>query len=166
MLAIERLSALAHAVAVESHPNTEAKARERAGGNLPLYNQLVAHGIACISPGFRFYQHRFSGEFHTTVRAFRAATLCCPVQVQTLHPTAASVEELKHFSFLNNDTTITGFLHELPHYLAVADWCSCRIRRGKSAVVVKTRTGSSKLVSSCKEDFADSTKLSLSGTCL
>ena len=75
----ERLSALAHAVAVESYPNTEAKAREHSGGNLLLYNQLIAHGKAWISPGFRFYRHKFSGEFHTTVRALRAARLCCPV---------------------------------------------------------------------------------------
>ena len=75
----ERLSALAHAVAVESYPNTKAKPREHSGGNLPLYNQLIAHGKAWISPGFRFYRHKFSGEFHTTVRAFRAARLCCPV---------------------------------------------------------------------------------------
>jgi len=33
-------------------------------------------------------------------------------------------------------------------------------------VVVITRTGFSKLVNSCKEDFDDSTKLSLSGMCL
>ena len=75
----ERLSALAHAVAVESYPNTEAKPREHGGWNLPLYNQLIAHGKAWISPGFRFYRHKFSGEFHTTVRALRAARLCCPV---------------------------------------------------------------------------------------
>ena len=105
----ERLSALAHAVTVESYPNTEAKAREHAGGNLPLYNQLVAHGKSCITPGFRFYQHKFSGEFHTTVRAFRVARLCCPVQVQTLHPTAASVEELKYFSSLTMMLQLPGF---------------------------------------------------------
>ena len=73
----ERLSALAHAIAIESYPNTEAKAREHAAGNVPLYNQLVAQAKACITPGFRFYQHKFSMEFRDTVRAFKAARLCC-----------------------------------------------------------------------------------------
>jgi len=32
--------------------------------------------------------------------------------------------------------------------------------------MVITRTGSAKLVSSCKEDFADLSKLSVNGTCV
>ena len=35
----ERVSALAHAVAVESYPNTKAKARMHSGGNVPLCSQ-------------------------------------------------------------------------------------------------------------------------------
>ena len=42
----ERLSALAHAIAIESYPNTEAKAREHAAGNMPLHSQLVAQAKA------------------------------------------------------------------------------------------------------------------------
>ena len=59
------ISPLAHAVAVESYPNTEAKARLHASGNVALYNHLVAQGKACITPGFRFYQQKFGREFHT-----------------------------------------------------------------------------------------------------
>ena len=36
-------SALVHAIAIESYPNTETKVREHPAGNVPLYNQLVAH---------------------------------------------------------------------------------------------------------------------------
>ena len=102
---------------------SEAKSCERAGGNVPLYKQLVAHGKACITSGFRIYQQKFSGEFHTTVRAFRAARLYCPVSiiVQEAQPTAALAEELKLFPFLNNDATIPGLVRELPLYLAIAD---------------------------------------------
>ena len=56
----ERLSTLAHAIAIESYPNTEAKARQHAGRNMALYNQIVAQAKACINPGFRFYQQKFS----------------------------------------------------------------------------------------------------------
>lgn len=68
-----RLPALAHAIATESYPNTEAEAREHAAGNVPLYNQSVAQAKACINPGLRFYQQKFSMEFHNTVLAFKAA---------------------------------------------------------------------------------------------
>ena len=56
----ERLSALAHAIAIKSYSNTEAKARQHAGRNMALYNQIVAQAKACINPGFRFYQQKFS----------------------------------------------------------------------------------------------------------
>ena len=77
----ELLSALAHAIAIESYPNTEAKARQHSRGNIALYNQLVAQAKACINPGVRFYQQKFSVQVLNIVRAFKAARLCCPVQV-------------------------------------------------------------------------------------
>ena len=76
---------------------------------------------ACINPGFRFFQQKFSNEFHSVVRAFQSACLCCPIQVQQLRPTAASVEELRNFSFLDDDATIDSLVDELPRYLAKAD---------------------------------------------
>ena len=36
-------------------------------------------------------------------------------------PNAASVAELRKFSFLNNDATIDGLVNELPRYLVAAD---------------------------------------------
>ena len=98
----ERLSALAHAIAIDSYANTEAKARQHAGRNMALYNQLVAQAKACINPGFRFYQQKFSVQFHDIVRAFKAACLCCPMQEQALRPTAVSVQELKQFRFITD----------------------------------------------------------------
>ena len=79
----KRLSALAHAIDIDSYPNTEAKARQHAGRNMALYNQLVAQAKASINPGFRFYQQKLSVQFHNINRAFKAAHLCCPIQVQS-----------------------------------------------------------------------------------
>ena len=124
------MPALAHAIAIESYPNTEAKAREHAAGNMPLYSQLVAQAKACISPGFMFYQHKFSVEFHNIVRAFKAARLCCPVKVQELHPNAASVQELKQFGFFT-DVAIAQLVEELPKYLAIADGVVIETEEGK-----------------------------------
>ena len=80
----EWLSALAHAIAIESYPNTEAKARQHSRGNIALHNQLVAQAKACTNPGFRFYQQKFSVQFLNIVRTFKAARLYCLVQVQAL----------------------------------------------------------------------------------
>ena len=117
----ERLSAVTRAVAVGNYPNTTAVAREIAGGNAVLCNQLMAQAKACIQPGFQFYHQKFSVQFHCTVRAFKAARLCCPVQVQALNPTAASLEELRNFPFANDDATIANLAQELPLYLAASD---------------------------------------------
>ena len=122
----ERLSALAHAITIESYSNTEAKAHQHAGRNMALYNQLVAQAKACINPGFRLYQQKFSVQF----RAFKAARLCCPMQVQALHPTAASVQELKQFSFIT-DAEVVQLVEELPNYLAIADGAAIEKEEGK-----------------------------------
>ena len=86
-----------------------------------LCNQLMAQAKACIQPCFQFYHQKFSVQFHGTVRAFKAAHLCCPVQVQALNPTAASLEELRNFPFANDDATIANLAQELPLYLAASD---------------------------------------------
>jgi hypothetical protein len=117
----EKLSAVSRAVAVQHYPNTEAVAREIANGNHEMYQQLMAQAKACIQPGLHFYQQKFSVQFHSTVRAFKAARLCCPVQVQHLNPTAASLEEFRNFPFLDDDNVIANLAQELPNYLAAAD---------------------------------------------
>jgi hypothetical protein len=42
------------------------------------------------------------------VRAFKAARLCWLVQVQSLDPTAESLEEFGNFPFINDDTKIAN----------------------------------------------------------
>ena len=99
----ERLSAVSHAVAVERYPNIAAVVRQVADVNDAMYQQLMTQAKACIQPGLRFYHQKFSVEFRSTVRAFKAARLCCPVQAQNLNPTAASLEEFRNFPFLDNE---------------------------------------------------------------
>ena len=116
----ERLSAVTQAVAVDNYPNTTAVAWEIASGNAVQFNRLMAQAKACIQPGLQFFQQKFSVQFHDTVRAFKAARLACPVQVQTLNPTARSLEELRNFPFVS-DTTISNLAQELPLYLGAAE---------------------------------------------
>ena len=89
----ERLASVSHSVAVDAYPNLEGVASRQANGNLALCNQLVTRTKQCISPGLRFFQRKFSQEFHDLVRAFKSARLCCPVQVRNLHPNAAGLRK-------------------------------------------------------------------------
>mgnify|MGYP001795108908 FL=1 len=52
----ERLSAVAHAIAVGHYPNTEAVAHEIANGDAALFSCLMAQAKACVRPGLNFYQ--------------------------------------------------------------------------------------------------------------
>ena len=129
----ERLSAVSHAVAVDHYPNTSAVAREIAGGDAALYSQLILQAKACIKPGLQFYQQKFSGQFHAIVRAFKAPRLCCPAQVQSLNPTAESLDEFRNFPFINDDTKIANLAEELPTYLAAADGVTVTCEEDKVA---------------------------------
>ena len=46
---------------------------------------------------------------------------CCFKHVQSLDPTAESLEEFRNFRFINDDTKIANLAEELPAYLAAAD---------------------------------------------
>ena len=50
--------------------------------------------------------------------------------MQALHPTAASVQELKQFSFIT-DTEVVQLVEELPNYLAIADGEAIETEEGK-----------------------------------
>ena len=66
----------------------------------------------------------FLGKFNVNaidaVAAFKDARVMCPVTVQWLGPTRATVEALRIFPFLDNDATIGGLVRELPQYIAGA----------------------------------------------
>ena len=127
----ERLATVSHSVEIDAYSSAEGVTRRHANGNVPVYNRFVANAKACITPGLRFYQRKFSQEFHDLVCAFRNARLCCLVQVQQLRPTAASFHELRNFSFLDNDAVITGNSDELLRYLASADGTQTEIEYEK-----------------------------------
>ena len=93
----EHLSAVSHAVTVGHYLCTLAVAREIANGDAALQNRLITQAKACVQPGLNFFQQKFNVQFLTNVRAFKAARLCCPVQVSALKPDARALEELKTF---------------------------------------------------------------------
>lgn len=50
--------------------------------------------------------------------------------MKALHPTAASVQELKQFSFIT-DAEVVQLVEELPNYLAIADGAATETEEGK-----------------------------------
>ena len=54
------------------------------------------------------------------MQAFKAAHLSCPTKVQSLNPTAASLQELRNSPFISDDI-IVDLAQQLPLYHAAAD---------------------------------------------
>ena len=64
---------------------------------------------------------KFNVDLYDLLMPFKAARLFCPVSVQWLRPTDASVESLRAFPFLDSDEIINGPKAKLPDYLAAAE---------------------------------------------
>ena len=84
-------------------------------------NCLKQRNLASNLASNSIYLEKVNIQFYDIIRAFRSARLCCPVQVQGLQPTIESLELLRKFPFLDNDTIINGLAEELPKYLALSD---------------------------------------------
>ena len=76
---------------------------------------------ACVEPAITWFQRKFNVDLYDLLMAFKAARLFCPVSVQWLRPTDASVEALRAFPFLDSDEIINGLKAELPDYLTAAE---------------------------------------------
>ena len=55
------------------------------------------------------------------------------MQVESLNPTAESLEEFRNFPFINDDTKIANLAEELPAYLAAADCVTVTCEEDKVA---------------------------------
>ena len=80
---------------------------------------------------FQYFLEKVNVQFYDVMYAFRAARLCCPVQVQGLRPSLESLEMLRKFPFLDDDGTIAGLGEELPNYLALADGTAIQAEEDK-----------------------------------
>ena len=74
-----------------------------------------------LMPGFQFYHQKFSAQFQSTVRAFKDARLCRPVQVQALNQTAASLKSSEAFPLASVDVTTATLAQELLMYRLTVD---------------------------------------------
>ena len=73
-----------------------------------------------MTPGLGYFTTKFGNDLSESVSVFKAAQLFLPWKVTETQPTAASVDELKVFPFLNDPNILTNLKSELSVYLATA----------------------------------------------
>jgi len=76
----------------------------------------------CIKPAVEYFKLKFETEVQQVLSAFKSVRLFNPMKVNDMHPSAADVDILKSFEFL--DQTVDQLKGELPAYLVAADGVS------------------------------------------
>ena len=92
---------------MESYPNTKAKPREHAGGNVPLYKKLLVMASLAQPQGLGFINRNSVVNFAKRTCNL-SSQIVLPGEVQELHPIAASVKELKLFPSLTMMLKLPG----------------------------------------------------------
>ena len=117
----EILTTLTATIQTGHYPNIEAIAQKLSAGSPVVSQQWVEYAKSCVKPGAQYFVDKFSQELSGSVAAFRAARFFSPHKVVELKPTAAEIDSLKAFPFLNNEVVLRNLKSELPSYLAKAD---------------------------------------------
>ena len=78
------------------------------------------YGRQLVCDAVHWFLQKFNVQFYTTMRAFKAARLMCPVTVQTLGVTPANMQQIRTFPLLDDDGVINNLAEELPLHLATA----------------------------------------------
>ena len=101
----ERLASVSHSVVVDAYPNLEGVASRQADGNLALCNQLVTRTKQCISTGLRFFQRKFSQEFHDLVPALK-------VQGYAAHSKSKTSTQIPHL-WQSSESSVSSMMMQL-----------------------------------------------------
>ena len=115
----EKLSAVNQACQAPHYPKVQLRLQLQD----PSQNvaALERRAKACVELAITWFQRKFNVDLYDLLMPFKAARLFCPVSVQWLRPTDASIESLRTFPFLNSDEIINGLKAELPDYVAAAE---------------------------------------------
>ena len=116
----EIVESLRAAVHTAYFPNLETTARYLSGSSTSPAQQLVAYGKSCVQPGQEYFLAKISNDLKSSVAAFKAAQLFVPHNIHEMKPTAADVDQLKSFPFLDKAPLLHDLKAELSSYLATA----------------------------------------------
>ena len=119
----EILTTLTARIHTDHYPNLGAVARALCGGtggSPSAVQQWVQYGKSCVKPGLDYFLSKFNHDLSSSVSAFKAAKLFVPSKIVEMKPTAAEVDSLKAFPFLDCAVLLRNLKAELGIYLAKA----------------------------------------------
>ena len=102
----EILTTLTATIQTGHYPSIKAIAQKRSAGSPVVSQQWVEYAKSCVKPGAQYFVDKFSQELSGSVAVFRAARFFSPHKVVELKPTAAEIDSLKAFPFLNNENSV------------------------------------------------------------
>ena len=126
LVVYQQLSLLYSHISTEYYPNVAAVAKLLSRGKSTHECQLIAYAKACCVPAYAYFKEKFDNDLKPVVTAFKAARYFSPSKVNELKPTAADIDGLTAFPFLNSEV-IDGLKSELPEYLAAAEDVSDKV---------------------------------------
>ena len=74
-----------------------------------------------MQPAYDYFHLKFNNDLKPVLDAFKAARLFSPSKFHELKPSAADIDCLKAFPFLNSQPTIDGLKSEIPTYMAASE---------------------------------------------
>ena len=117
----EVLSILNASIHTAHFPNVTAMAEKLVGGgSAARVQQYIHYGKSCVKPGLDYFVSKFGNDLSESVLAFKAAEFFLPWKVIEMQLTAASVDDLKVYPFLNEQTILGNLKCELSVYVAKA----------------------------------------------
>ncbi len=116
----EEVQVIVNAIHVKNIPNVRAVA-ESISPIASVKQQLLTHARNCVKPGLYYFQKQLQRGHKTPLDAFKAARFFSPHKLSLLHPSAADIDSLGSFPFLNSELLLSSLKAELPVYLAKVD---------------------------------------------
>ena len=121
LVAYQQLSMLYASVSNQYYPNAVAVAVAEAKGNATHEQQLINYSKAWVQPAYDYFHLKLNNDLKPMLYACKAARLFSPSKFHELKPSAADIDCLKAFPFLNSQPTIDRLKSEIPTYMAASE---------------------------------------------
>ena len=117
----EELRKIYNFISLPHYPNLIACARNLAGGNATVEQQLITYAKSCVEPGFQYFQTKFDGELSPVVSFFKGARLFSPAKMKDTLVDASTIDDFATSFPSLSVQTADGLKAELPSYKAAVD---------------------------------------------
>ena len=97
----KRVRMLYSVISTDHYPNVNAVAKQLAIGDATC-EQLVGYAKACVQPAYQYFQSKFDNDLKPVLLAFKAARYFSLSKMSELKPSAADIDSLHTFTFLNS----------------------------------------------------------------